>query len=405
MADALTSTPAAVTLPYRWLRSLVDMPHQPPRRRVWLAWALLGLTLVLVASGVVFGLTGGEGWTAVLGAIPVETTFGVVGALVAARTGNRLGWLFLAAAGVGALTVAMNAYAARSAAAELPAAAWVGWIFTVILGIVAPLFFLTPLLFPDGRLPSPRWRPVVVIAVISGLIQMACPALSDVNFSSNFPSLRDPVVTVAPLGTLYNTAEAVGTLVLLPAAAAIIVRFRRASNEERLQLKWFAYAAAVAALVLLTVTQLSNDPLPAFEIVFPLIPAAIGIAILKYRLYDIDRIISRTLSYAIVTGLLVGVYAGLVLLATEVLSITSPVAVAAATLAAAALFAPLRRRVQQVVDRRFNRVRYDADQTIAAFAARLRGTVELDAVRSDLLAVVNTAVEPAHISVWTDPGH
>ncbi len=210
-------------------------------------------------------------------------------------------------------------------------------------------------------------------------------------------------MAVAPLGTLYNAAEAVGTLVLLPAAAAIIVRFRRAGEEERLQLKWFMYAAAVAAVVILAVTQLSNDPLPAFEIVFPLIPVAVGIAILKYRLYDIDRLISRTLGYAIVTGLLVGLYAGLVLLATQVLSIKSPVAVAASTLAAAALFTPLRRRVQHVVDRRFNRVRYDADQTIAAFAARLQEGAALDAVRSDLLAVVNTAVEPAHLSVWTAP--
>ena len=121
------------------------MPNPPPGRRPRLAWALLGLTVALLASGVVLGLTGGEGWSAVLGAVPVEAAFAVVGALVAARTGNRLGWLFLAAAGVGALTVATNAYAARTATAELPAAAWVGWIFTVILGIVAPLFFLTPL--------------------------------------------------------------------------------------------------------------------------------------------------------------------------------------------------------------------------------------------------------------------
>jgi len=135
----------------------------------------------------------------------------------------------------------------------------------------------------------------------------------------------------------------------------------------------------------------------------PADPGGGGIAILKYRLYDIDRLISRTLGYAIVTGLLVGLYAGLVLLATQGLSITSPVAVAASTLAAAALFSPLRRRVQRMVDRRFNRVRYDADQTVAAFAARLRGAVDLDAVRSDLLTVVNTAVEPAHISVWSGP--
>ena len=163
------------------------------------------------------------------------------------------------------------------------------------------------------------------------------------------------------------------------------------------------YASAIAVVVIFVASELSNNPLLEWEIVFPLIPAAVGIAILKYRLYDIDRLISRTLGYAIVTGLLVGLYAGLVLLATQVLSIKSPVAVAASTLAAAALFTPLRRRVQHVVDRRFNRVRYDADQTIAAFAARLQEGAALDAVRSDLLAVVNTAVEPAHLSVWTAP--
>jgi hypothetical protein len=132
------------------------------------------------------------------------------------------------------------------------------------------------------------------------------------------------------------------------------------------------------------------------------LPVGLAISILRYRLYDIDRIISRTLAYAIVTGLLVGVYAGLVLLATEVLSVKSPVAVAAATLATAALFNPVRHRVQRVVDRRFNRARYDADQTVAAFAARLKDSVDLDAVQSDLASVVQRALEPAHLSLWTN---
>ena len=134
------------------------------------------------------------------------------------------------------------------------------------------------------------------------------------------------------------------------------------------------------------------------------LPAAIGVGIVKYRLYDIDRIFSRTLAYAIVTGLLVGVYLGLVLLASLVRPSSSPVVVAGSTLIVAALFHPLRRRVQRVVDRRFNRVRYDADQTVAALAARLRDAVDLDTVRADLLTVVNSAVEPAHISVWIAGG-
>jgi hypothetical protein len=130
------------------------------------------------------------------------------------------------------------------------------------------------------------------------------------------------------------------------------------------------------------------------------VPICIGMAILRYRLYDIDRIISRTLAYAIVTGLLVGVYAGLVLLATHVLSFRTPVAVAASTLAAAALFSPARRWVQRAVDRRFNRARYDADHTVSAFAARLKDAVDLDSVQADLAQVVSRALEPAHLSVW-----
>src|SRR5579862_8387215 len=381
-------------------------PASPPARRGarGLAWALLGLTVALLAVGVVVGLTGSEDWTRVVGFIPVAMALALVGTLVAVRTGNRLGWVFLAAAALSAVSVAADIYAARAPADELPGAAWAGWTLTVVLGIEAPLLFLIPLLFPDGRPPSPRWRPVVWVAILTGLITSVSSAISDVNFSDNFPRLRDPVKVVRPLGTAWNLATSIGLLVFLVGAVSMIVRFRRSGQEQRLQLKWFMYASAISAVIIFAVSQFSNNPLPAFEIVFPLIPAAVGIAILKYRLYDIDRIISRTLAYAIVTGLLVGVYAGLVLLATQVLELHTPVAVAAATLAAAALFNPLRRRVQRIVDQRFNRVRYDADQMVAAFAAGLRGAVDLDTVRADLLAVVNRAVEPAHISVWVATG-
>jgi hypothetical protein len=377
------------------------MPYQQSGRRPGLAWALLGLTVVLLASSLVIAFTGGEAWNQKFATSPVMIAFALVGALVAARTGNRLGWLFLAAGTAGAVSLVLEAYAARAATARLPGAAWAGWTFTVVLGMVSTLFFLVPLLFPDGRPPSRRWWPVAWVAIIDGLVQMVTVAVSNANFTNNFPKLRDPVTAVAPLGTAYSQALAVGLLVLLAGGASMIVRFRRSGQEERLQLKWFMYASAIAAVVIFVASELSNNPLLEWEIVFPLIPAAVGVAILKYRLYDIDRLISRTLAYAIVTGLLVGAYVGLVLLATRVLSVHTPVAVAAATLAAAALFNPLRRRVQRVVDRRFNRVRYDADQTVAAFAARLRGAVDLDAVRSDLLAVVSGVVEPAHISVWT----
>jgi len=372
-----------------------------PKQCARLAWTLLLLIVMLMAAGLVLALAGRETWNDSLAEIPVEFVFAVVGALVAARTGNRLGWLFLAASLVGAVDVVTQAYAARTTGAELPGAAWVAWTFTLLLGITAPLYFLTPLLFPDGRLPSRRWWPVVWLAIVSVLRQMVTVALSDANFSSNFRRLRDPVTFVAPLGTAFNLAQSAGLLVFVAAVGSMIVRFRRAGTEQRLQLKWFMYATVVAALVILIAGEFTNYLLPEFEIAFPLIPAAVGVAILKYRLYDIDRLISRTLAYAIVTGVLVGLYSGLVLLATTVLRFHSTVAVAAATLVAAALFNPLRRRVQRAVDRRFNRVRYDADQTVAAFAARLRDAVDLDAVRTDLLAAVSTAVEPAHVSVWT----
>jgi hypothetical protein len=378
------------------------MPQQMAlhRQAVWLVWALLGLTVMLLAAGLVLAFTGGETWNAKIATMPAALTFAVVGALVAARTRNRLGWLFLAAGTVGGIALVMEAYAARVPAAGLPGAAWVGWSFVVTLGIEGPLFFLTLLLFPDGRLPSRRWWPVLWIAIIGGVGQMVCAALSDVGFTANFPRLRDPVTVVAPLTTAYNLAQEAGLVVLVAGAAALIVRFRRSGTEQRLQIKWVMYASTVAAVAVLGVAQFSNDPLPEFAVFFPLIPAAVGIAILKYRLYDIDRLISRTLAYAVVTGLLIGLYAGLVLVATQVFGFRTPVAVAAATLAAAALFSPLRRRVQKLVDRRFNRARYDADQTVAAFAVRLRDAVDLDTLRADLLAVVNSTVEPAHSSVW-----
>jgi hypothetical protein len=365
-----------------------------------LAWTLLGLTVVLLAAAVVLGLTGGEAWSLVFGFIPVTLAFALVGALIAVRAGNRLGWLFLAGATVTAVSVAADTYAARAATAELPGAAWAGWVLTVSLGATAPFFFLTPLLFPDGRPPSPRWRPVVWIAVAAGMAAAVASAISDVNFSSNFRHLRDPVVLVAPLGTVYNLATTVGPLVFLAGAVSMIVRFRRSGPEQRQQLKWFMYAAAVSALVIFVAADFTSNPLSEFEIIVPLIPAAVGIAIFKYRLYDIDRLISRTLAYLVVTGLLIGVYAGLVILA-GVLGFSTPPAVAIATLAAAALFSPLRRRVQRAVDKRFNRVRYDAELTVAAFATRLRDAVDLDTVRAELLGVVDSAVQPAHLSVWT----
>ena len=170
-----------------------------------------------------------------------------------------------------------------------------------------------------------------------------------------------------------------------------VLSWRRSSGERRQQLKWLASGAVVTCRV----SRSSRSTFGFLWLGFAALPVTMGVAILRYRLYDIDRIISRTLAYAIVTGLLVGVYAGLVLLATHILAFQTPVAVAGSTLAAAALFTPVRRRVQHLVDRRFNRARYDADRTLAAFSVRLTGAVDLDSVRADLAAAVQGALEPA----------
>jgi hypothetical protein len=209
--------------------------------------------------------------------------------------------------------------------------------------------------------------------------------------------------------TLFFLALAASWLTWLARQA---VGYRHSAGERRLQLKWLLSGAAAGItlavggfVVSITVPALNGIGSAAGALGILVLPVSLGLGILKFRLYDIDRIISRTLAYAIVTGLLVGVYAGLVLLATQVLAITSPVAVAASTLAVAALFSPLRHRVQRGVDRRFNRARYDAGQTVAAFAARLNDAVDLDSVRDDLASVVAKALEPAHVSVWMSEHH
>ena len=212
----------------------------------------------------------------------------------------------------------------------------------------------------------------------------------------------------------FHAASGSSLLVLIVFAVCFIGRqvlsWRRSSSNRRQQLKWMASGAAVTVVCAFLATFVSSSGTTLLDLVgglawfgFAALPVSIGVGILRYRLYDIDRIISRTLAYAIVTGLLVGVYAGLVLLTTRVMSFSSPVAVAASTLATAALFSSVRRRVQLAVDRRFNRTRYNADHTIAAFAARLKDAVDLDAVHDDLAGVVQKALEPAHVSVWMGP--
>ena len=278
------------------------------------------------------------------------------------------------------------------------------------------LFVVVILLFPDGRLPSPFWRGALRCYAVLYIVLVAAYAVATARALAVRPLRID---TVGGLSAVDNPAGAFGAIshviwvLLLVLSAAFIIRqvlsWRTSSGDRREQLKWLAGGAAIATagLILGTAFGTTSHTTLALEWIDNLfwfglaaMPVSMGVAILKYRLYDIDRILSRTLAYAIVTGLLVGLYAGLVLLATQVFRFHSTVAVAASTLAAAALFNPLRRRVQHVVDRRFNRARYDADQTVAALAAALKDAVDLDSVRADLARSVHQALEPAHLSVW-----
>ncbi len=351
------------------------------------------------------------------GSVPVWVVapFGLVGLVVAwRRPGNPLGWIMLGGALSGALSEDASFYTVadyRLRHGGLP----LGWLALLAQPGWAPavmMFGLVVLLFPDGRLPSPRWRwpargyVAVGLLWIVGAVFFTLRAIAghhpQVDSSGNLFLLYGN----DPAAGWFNVVQSVFFPVLaacwLASLARQVLGYRRSSGDRRQQLKWLMTGSALAFAGVALAMLAGQTPVGAvFAVVgFLAVPLCIGVAILRYRLFDIDRIVSRTLAYAIVTGLLVGVYAGLVLLATQVFTIRSPVAVAAATLAAAALFNPVRHRVQRVVDRRFNRARYDAHAAVAAFAGRLQDAVDLDSVSDDLAQVVTRSLEPAHLSVW-----
>ena len=279
---------------------------------------------------------------------------------------------------------------------------------------IAVLAALTVLLFPDGRSQPLRWRWLLWVFLAASAVFTATLVTGQALAISRHP------LRIGPSGAPLAVPAANGILGVLGWTAdglilvcwAIILgrqvrRYRQSTGNRRQQLKWLiGGAACCVAATTITIfagnysSQAAQAAQDAADLGAAMLPAAIGVGIVKYRLYDIDRIFSRTLAYAIVTGLLVGVYLGLVLLASLVRPSSSPVVVAGSTLIVAALFHPLRRRVQRVVDRRFNRARYNADQIVTAFAARLQDAVELGTVRDELANAVHAALEPAHLSVW-----
>jgi hypothetical protein len=375
--------------------------------RVWRV--VLGILAVLSGAAMIpLALLARPAGSVALGNLVIAAAIGVpcaaVGWLVARRQpGNPLGWLFLVIAVCLFLSTDGEDYAAVSylLGHHLPFGP-VGLVLDDIWGPSLVLFALVILLFPDGRLPSARWRWALRTYLVVFTAFLAATAAAMAGALAGHPIRVDSTGGLAavdhPSGW-FNAVQGPIAVVVTGLSVAFIVRqalsWRRAAGQRRQQLKWVASGAAVS---LVGVILGSTVGVGWFGVAA--LPIAMGVAILRYRLYEIDRIISRTLAYAIVTGLLVGVYAGLVLLATHVLSVHSTVAVAAATLAAAALFNPLRRRVQRVVDRRFNRARYDADRIVSAFASGLKDEVDLDSIRNDLAGAVQRALEPAHVSVW-----
>jgi hypothetical protein len=351
-----------------------------------------------------------------VGSSAIDLTCGLVGIVIAwHQPRHPMGWILLGVACFFSLLAVAGGYVILDYTDHH--GTWpLGAVALVADQSWAPaiaLFGLAFLVYPDGTAAASRWRWVIRAYLVLGAawtagawaLAIAAAAGHDVHISSGGSLTTGQN---AAWWTLLDGAFFVGM-----GAAWIswltyqVIIWRRSSGERRQQMKWLMTGAAACAVFgVLTVTLENNRSALLSDVGYlaaaglAALPLSIGIGILKFRLYDIDRVISRTLAYAIVTGLLAGLYAGLVLLATQVLAVSSPVAVAASTLVAAALFNPLRRRTQQVVDRRFNRARYDADRTIAAFAARLKDIVDLNSVQNDLATVVDQAMEPAHVSVW-----
>jgi hypothetical protein len=380
------------------------------------------LTIVILAAAAVVGSQSHQLTLSAVGQAGLLLSFGLVGVVVAwHQPRNLMGWVLLGITFFFLLDELAGSYRTldyRLHGGHLP----LGWLSVLLAPSWAPatvLAGLAVLLFPDGRVPSGRWKPMLwAYLALGGIWLGGAFAISLTEVVSHHVSID----ATGGLTTLDYPSRSdawwwVVQAVFFPAIAACwvswlagqVLRFRRSSGELRLQLKWLLSGATVFIAAAIVTVWISNPAgwLKVIGVLAALgilaLPVSLGFGILKFRLYDIDRIVSRTLAYAIVTGVLLGLYAGLVLLATQVFEFHSTVAVAASTLVAAALFNPLRHRVQRMVDRRFNRARYDADRTVAAFAARLQDAVDLGTVCADLLGVVDAALEPTHLSVWVTP--
>lgn len=374
-----------------------------------LAWGGVGVSLALIVGGLVLGITGHDASSFL--DLPLVVAFAVVGAVVAgARPRNAVGWLLCAEGLIVAELICAQNYATHAlkvAPGALPGgdiAAWLG-VWPIELSF-APLL-LALLLFPDGRPPTPRWRVLVWLITLQMVVQTALSFGWDVNLTVayNYPEAHFPfsLPGLHVARAIYGALSSLSVFAIPVVLIAMVRRYLGAGRDQRLQLKWLLFAVALLGVVFIPWLMLkSEEAVVPFTLLSPLIPVAAGVAILRYRLYDIDRVISRTVAYVLVTGVLAALYLGLVLGLSVVspLAKDSPAVVAVSTLMVAALFRPLLTRVRSLVDRRFNRARYDAARTLEGFARRLGSEVDITSLQHELTAVVARTVQPAAVSLW-----
>jgi hypothetical protein len=394
------------------------------RAATWLAWSVCALALALTALSLLLLMRSWSYPNVHVFDYWVENTmvavvFSTVGAVVASRRPDHpVGWLFCVIGLVGGIRHLGAEYATYSllvSHGSLPGGAVAAWVSSWMWVPHVGLMVFLGLLFPNGLLPTARWRPFawfVVVAILAGTVALA---LSPGPLSGLGP-IQNPL-DIEGVGRIVDLAHALVWALVLVAAASLLLRLRHAKGVERQQIKWLAFAGAVAAIggpltyvggpEVISMWWIQRVGLALIVIGFAGVPIAMSVAILKYRLYDIDILINRTLVYGSLTATLVAFYfGGIVLLQRFFVALTgekSTLAVVASTLAIAALFNPLRRRIQSFIDRRFYRRRYDARKTLEAFSAKLRDETDLDALSGDLVGVVRFTMQPAHVSLWLRP--
>jgi len=399
------------------------------RRAAWLAWSLVALSVALLVGGIAYSRAassavpdlpfGGEtADVSVVANLLTLLTFSVVGAIIASlHPRNAIGWLFCS---VG-LTIGLNSLAGDYAEYWLAGgtsmrslgetAAWFSSWLWILLTYVPTSFVL--LLFPDGRLPSPRWRPVAWGAAL-GIAGSVVGYALEAGPLEDFPQIANPYGVDGPIvGIVGLAGSIVATGSLVASAISLIVRMRHAESEQRQQIKWLAYGGTVVVGTFFVSGLINLWNVPVGIVVSNVallgLPVFTGIAIVKHHLYDIDLLINRTLVYGLLTTMLVAVYVGGIVLSQRVFvgligqEELPQLAIVASTLMIAALFAPLRRRIQAIIDRRFYRRKYDAAKMLSAFNARLRDETDLGTLSDDLVGVVKETMQPEHVTLWLRP--